>query len=158
MRTQTPPTTKPSLYCDGSDEFASSGAGVGLPSGGLLITDIHDFDDTVVAVLDDASDAVARLKGAGYEVEVLEGESGKQHLDPAGESGGAVSTVKRLLNAFGDQYRVLEHLYDELDAGKQVVSVDASPDEADEAVRVLQDHDGEYIWKFGTWTYTEIGD
>ncbi|HEX6221671.1 MAG TPA: hypothetical protein VF115_11305 [Acidimicrobiia bacterium] len=134
------------------------GAGIATETGGPDIAEIHDFDDTVIAVLDDASNAVPELRSAGYEVEVLEGASGKEHLDPAGESGGAVSTVKRLLNAFGDQYRVLEHLYDELDAGKQVVSVDASPDEADEAIRVLQENDGKYIWKFGTWTYTEIGD
>lgn len=112
----------------------------------------------MIAVVVDASDVAPRLKGAGYDIEVLSGEAGKQHLDPAGESGGAASTIKRLLNAFGDQYRVLEHLYDELDAGKHVVSIAASPDEADEAVRVLQEHGGEYIWKFGTWTYTQIGD
>jgi len=122
------------------------------------LTDIHDFDDTVIAVLDDASKAVARLQGAGYQVEVLEGESGKRHLDPGGETPGAVSTIKRLFSAFGDQYRVLEHLYDELDAGRQVISVETSPDEADDAVKLLQEHDGEYIWKFGSWTYTEISD
>lgn len=109
-------------------------------------------------MLDDTSDVVAQLRGAGYDVEVLSGASGKKHLDPGGESGGAASTVKRLLNAFGDQYRVLEHLYMELDAGKQVVSVDASADEADDAIRILKENDGEYIWKFGSWTYTEIGD
>ncbi len=108
-------------------------------------------------MLEDTSDVVAALQAAGYDVEVLVGDSGKEHLDPTGESGGAVSTVKRLLNAFGDQYRVLERLNDELDAGKQVVSVEASPDEADEAVRILKDHDGQYIWKFGTWTYTHVG-
>lgn len=108
--------------------------------------------------MDDSDDVVSELRAAGYEVEVLRGASGKEHLDPGGKSGGAISTVKRLLNAFGDQYRVLKHLHDELDAGKQVVSVDISPDEADEAVRILRDHDGEYVWKFGSWTYTEIGD
>jgi hypothetical protein len=129
-----------------------------LENGGTTITSIHDFDDTVIAVLDDTSEVVAELQAAGYEVEVLVGASGKEHLDPGGESDGAASTVKRLLNAFGDQYRVLERLHEELDSGKQVVSVDASPDEAGEAVRILKEHDGEYIWKFGSWTYTEIGD
>jgi len=112
----------------------------------------------VIAVLDDPSDAVAQLEAAGYDVEVLKGSEGKDHLDPAGEKGGAASTIKRLLNAFGDQYRVLERLQDELDAGRQVVSVAAVSDEAGEAIRILKEHDGEYIWKFGSWTYTEIGD
>lgn len=122
------------------------------------MTDIHDFDDTVIAVLDDASAVVAELEAAGYEVEVLSGVEGKEHIDPGGESPGVGSTLKRLLSAFGDQYRVMERLNDELDAGRQVVSVAATPDQGSEAVRILQDHDGEYIWKLGKWTFTEVGD
>ncbi|HEX6287293.1 MAG TPA: hypothetical protein VFZ80_07390, partial [Acidimicrobiia bacterium] len=113
------------------------------------MTEIHDFDDTVIAVLDDPSDAVSDLKAAGYEVEVIKGPEGKDHIDPGGETGGAGSTLKRLLNAFGDQYRVIERLNDELDAGRQVVSVAATPDEGTEAARILQEHDGDYIWKLG---------
>lgn len=124
------------------------------------MTEIHDFDDTVIAILDpepDVGNAVDRLSKAGYDLEVLQGDEGKEHLDPAGEKG-AAATVKRLLNAFGDQYRVLDRLYAELDEGNLVVSVNSPPDEADEAVRILQDHGGEYIWKFGTWTFTRIGE
>jgi hypothetical protein len=124
------------------------------------LSELHDFDDTVVAILDHepvAADAVDSLSEAGYEFEVLEGEAGREHLDPGGAEG-AKATVKRLLNAFGDQYRVLDRLRTELDEGKLVVSVDSPPDQADEAVRILQDHGGEYIWKFGTWTFTKIGE
>ena len=124
------------------------------------MSEIHDFDDTVVAILSDtekADTAVAELTAAGYDIEVLEGEEGKQHIDPAGESG-PVATVKRLFNAFGDQYRLLERLAAELDDGNLVISVEAEPDEADEAVRILQDHDGEFIWKLGSWTYTRVGE
>lgn len=123
-------------------------------------SEVHDFDDTVVAILDhepEAANAVERLSDAGYEFEVLRGDEGKEHLDPAGEKG-AKATVKRLLAAFGDQYRVLDRLYAELDKGNLVVSVDSPPDEAAEAVRILQDHGGEYIWKFGSWTFTRIGE
>jgi hypothetical protein len=126
----------------------------------LLLAEIHDFDDTVVAVLSDAEKAegaMARLRAAGYDIEVLEGEGGKNHLDPAGEAGPA-ATVKRLLNAFGDQNRVLERLSRELDEGNLVISVEAKPDEADEAVSILQEHEGEFIWKLGTWTYTRVGE
>ncbi|MGD2043472.1 MAG: hypothetical protein PVJ28_07455 [Acidimicrobiia bacterium] len=122
-------------------------------------SEVHDFDNTVVAILDhepEAADAIDRLSEAGYVFEVLRGADGKAHLDPAGEKS-AKATVKRLLNAFGDQYRVLDRLEAELDKGSLVVSVDSPPDEADQAVRILQDHGGEYIWKFGSWTFTRIG-
>lgn len=121
---------------------------------------VHDFDNTVVAILDrepTTQNAVDRLGEAGYEFEVLAGVDGKEHLDPAGEKN-TVAMVKRLLNAFGDQTRVLETLYEELDNGNLVISVDTRPDEADEAVRILQEHGGSYIWKFGTWTFTRIGE
>ena len=124
------------------------------------MSEIHDFDDTVVAFLSDtekAEMAVAELTAAGYDIEVLEGEEGKKHIDPAGDSG-PVATVKRLFNAFGDQYRLLERLAGELDDGNLVISVEAEPDEADEAVGILQDHDGEFIWKLGSWTYTRVGE
>lgn len=124
------------------------------------MAEIHDFDDTVIAIVSDAEKAEAAVTGltaAGYDIEILEGEEGKEHLDPAGESG-PIATVKRLLNAFGDQYRLLERLQAELDDGSLVVSVNAKPDQADEAVRILQDHDGEFIWKLGTWTYTRVGE
>jgi hypothetical protein len=130
-----------------------------LQSRGFM-AEIHDFDDTVVAVVSDsnkAEAATAELTGAGYEVEVLQGETGKEHLDPAGESS-PVATVKRLINAFGDQYRVLERLTAELDEGKLVISVKAEADEADQAIQIIQDQDGEFIWKLGTWTYARIGE
>lgn len=122
--------------------------------------EIHDFDDTVVAILDDSDIAeavVERLAAAGYEYELLQGEEGRDHLDPEGESGPG-ATIKRLVNAFGDQYRVIDHLTGKLDEGYLVISVDSDPDEANEAVRILQDHGGEFIWKLGTWTYTQVGD
>lgn len=123
-------------------------------------SEVHDFDNTVVAILDyepNVADAVEQLSDAGYDFEVLRGDDGKEHLDPAGDKG-AKATVKRLLAAFGDQYRVLDRLYAELDKGHLVVSVDSTPDQAKEAVRILQDHGGEYIWKFGSWTFTRIGE
>lgn len=122
--------------------------------------DIHDFDDTVVAILDDrasADSAIGQLTDAGYDYEILEGDEGKAHLDPAGHSG-PVASIKRLLNMFGDQYRVIEHLHGQLDDGKVVISVDAKPEDADQAAKVLQDNGGEFIWKFGTWTYTQASD
>lgn len=122
--------------------------------------EIHDFDNTVIAVIDnrdEAEQAVSDLKAAGYDVESLRGEEGKAHLDPEGESG-AGATMKRLLNVFGDQYRILDRLTAELDAGNTVISVDADPDEATRAVEILQDLDAEFMWKLGSWTYSRVGD
>jgi hypothetical protein len=53
---------------------------------------------------------------------------------------------------------VLERLSRELDNGKLVISVEAKPDEAEDAIRILRDHGGEFIWKLGSWTFTRIGD
>jgi len=124
------------------------------------VGEIHDFDDTVVAVFDDSSvvpDVTGELGAAGYRYEVLQGDDGRRHLDPGGETGPG-ATVKRLLNVFGDQYRVLEHLYEKLEKGAVVVSVDAEPDAAGDAVEILQNHDGEFIWKLGAWTYTQVAE
>lgn len=122
------------------------------------ITQVHDFDDTAVAVFGGNAaidDVIAELVAAGYDPEVIKGEEGRRHLDPGGEQGGA-ATLKRLLTAFGDQYRLLERLQEELDNGNVVVSVDATPDEATDAVVIMQDNGGEFIWKLGSWTYTQI--
>jgi hypothetical protein len=124
------------------------------------LAEVHDFDDTVVAVISDrqsADDAAAELTAAGYDVEVLAGAEGQDHLDPAGETG-PVATVKRLLNAFGDQYRILDRLNSELDVGNIVISVDAKGEDAEEAVRILNQYEGEFIWKLGAWTYSPAGD
>lgn len=66
--------------------------------------------------------------------------------------------MKRLLNAFGDQYRILDRLHAELDTGNVVISVDAKDEDAQEAVRILNEHEGEFIWKLGAWTYSPAGD
>lgn len=122
--------------------------------------EIHDFDDTVVAILDDeevAGTVVEQLQAAEYDYELLHGEEGKAHLDTGGVSGPG-ATIKRLLNVFGDQYRVMEQLNTELERGKLVISIDSKPENAQDAVGILQDNGGEFIWKLGTWTFTQVGE
>jgi hypothetical protein len=121
------------------------------------MVDIHSFDNTVVAVLtsgDRVSEALDRLAGAGYEVEVLEGESGSAHLDPDGEEGFWAS-IKRAASALGDEKRVLEQLDSALAEGSVVISVDLEDRDGKEAVSILREH-GEHLWKFGDWTFTPI--
>jgi hypothetical protein len=124
------------------------------------LDDIHDFDNTVVAVLSDEAtvdEERAALSAAGYEVEILKGDEGKAHLDAVGQTG-AVATIKRLVDAFGDRFRVAEKLERELEKGNVVISVDAKPDEAEEAVNVLREHGADFIWKLGSWTFTRVGE
>lgn len=117
----------------------------------------HDFNDTVVAILDDRGDVettAQALRAAGYETEVLTGEDGIAHLDPT--SGEETSVFRSMLEVFGDQRRIVDQLTEALEEGKSVISVESDPDDATEAVRLLTEHGGHYVWKFGEWTYTRI--
>ena len=120
--------------------------------------DAHSFENTVVAVLqsgDNASEAVDRLAEAGFEVEVLEGESGSAHLDPGGNEGFWAS-IKKAASSLGDEQRVLERLDSALSDGRVVVSVEIGDRDGKDAVSILRKHGGEYLWKFGNWTFTPI--
>lgn len=125
-----------------------------------VMTETHDFDNTVVAILErepavrSASEGLAR---SGFEFEILAGEEGRGHIDPATDDG-LIGSVKKLITAFGDQHRIIERLDDALQKGKIVVSVEIDPDDPGEAISILRDHGGHYIWKLGDWTFTPIGD
>ncbi len=120
----------------------------------------HDFDNTIVAILDEepaVQDAAQGLAASGYDFEVLSGEEGRAHIHPGSEDG-VMPAVKRLLKAFGDQHRIIDRLDDALQQGKVVVSVEMDDDEPGDAISILKDHGGHYIWKLGDWTFTRIGD
>ncbi|MFZ0627154.1 MAG: hypothetical protein WAN34_11720 [Acidimicrobiia bacterium] len=124
------------------------------------MTETHDLENTVVAVLDhpsETADIGLELAAAGYQYEILSGEDGRRRLDPGGQES-LQATIKRIIDLFGDQYRVLEQLDTALAEDSLVVSVDTTPDEATDAVSILRDHGGRYIWKFGEWTFTKIED
>jgi len=119
--------------------------------------DTHSFDNTVVAVMKsehEATDAVDRLVRAGYEVEILQGESGSAHLDP-GADAGFWAFLKKAASNLGDERMVLERLDSALSEGSVVISVDLDDRDGKEAVSILRDG-GEYLWKFGDWTFTPI--
>jgi hypothetical protein len=120
----------------------------------------HRLENTVIAILDsepETEDAVTGLAAAGYEYEVLSGDRGRRHLH-YGETGGVVATLRRIAEVFGDEYRVLDQLDDALDAGRIVVSVVAQPEDASRAIEILRNHGGHYVWKFGEWTFTSVGE
>ena len=118
----------------------------------------HDFDNTVVAILDEkpvARDAVESLSAAGYDFEVLAGEQGRRHLDPH-EGDGWAGKIQDLLTTFGDQKRIVKRLDEALEEGKLVVSVDIADQEPADAIGILKNHGGRYIWRLGKWTFTPI--
>lgn len=124
------------------------------------MAETHDFDDTVVAIFDDpaaGAAAAAELSAGGFDLEILRGEEGRNHLDTSSESGPA-AIVNQLLNSFGDQTRIAERLDAELEKGASVISVDAGPDEAGKAGEILKEHGGEFIWRLGAWTFLQIED
>lgn len=124
------------------------------------MSEVHDFDNTVVAILEHqpaVRDASAGLSESGYVFEILEGKEGREHIDPGGHDG-LMATVKRLVNAFGDQYRIIDQLDAALEEGKTVVSVEIEDEDPTEAISILRDHGGRYIWKLGNWTFTRIGE
>ncbi|GIU93202.1 MAG: hypothetical protein KatS3mg011_2108 [Acidimicrobiia bacterium] len=116
----------------------------------------HHFDGTVIAVFPTESSerVVDHLRQAGFQVEILVGEEGRRHL--TGE--GLMAGIRRVLDVFGDRQRMVDRLDAELAAGNVVVSVDSEPDDAVEAASILDSHGGRYIWRFGTWTDTPMGD
>ncbi len=124
------------------------------------MTDTYDLENTVVAVLDHPSETEnvgLELAAAGYRYEIMSGDEGRRRLDPGGQEG-IQATIKRLIDLFGDQYRILDQLDEALAEDSLVVSVATTPDEATKAVGILRDHGGRYIWKFGEWTFTKIED
>lgn len=124
------------------------------------MTNTHDFDKTVVAILDrdpEVADAATGLAAAGYEYEVISGEQGREHIDP-GSDDRVAGTVKKLLTIFGDQGRIIQRLDDALSDGKRVVSVEIDDDDPSGAISILRDHGGHYIWRLGDWTFIRIED
>jgi hypothetical protein len=120
--------------------------------------DTHSFDNTVVAVFhsdDEATEAIDRLGGAEYDVEILRGESGSAHLDPGGDAGFWAS-IRKAASNLGDERRVLERLDAALSEGRVVISVDLDDRDDKEAVSILREYGSESLWKFGDWTFTPI--
>ena len=120
----------------------------------------HDFDNTVVAILDEeplARDATEGLSEAGYHFEVLTGEEGRERIDPSTEEG-LMATLNQLLASFGDQDRIRDRLDDALRRGMIVISVDIADEDPSNAISILRDHGGHYIWRLGEWTFTPIGE
>lgn len=120
--------------------------------------DAHQLDRQVVAVIENGGDhAIDDLRAAGYDVEVLEGEEGRRHLDADGSEHGGGVRVQRIISMFGEERRILERLDEALESGLKVVAVH-TPDDPAEVTSMLQDAGSEWIWRFDGWTHERAGD
>ena len=118
----------------------------------------HELDRQVLGVVDDEADAVTgRLRDAGYDVEIIQGEEGRRHLDAEGSEHGGVVRVKRFLGFFGDERRILERLDEALAEGATVLVVH-TPEDPAEVSDIMQDADARFIWRFDGWTHERVGD
>ncbi len=119
----------------------------------------HDFSNSVIAVFEaDHTELVIRdLSAAGFDAEVLIGESGRSHLDATAD-GGLIAGLKKLARSFGDETRIVGALDAALEQGKSVISVDADDARAPDAARIMEDHGGTYVWRFGEWSFNRVGD
>lgn len=120
--------------------------------------DAHKLDRQVVAVIErDGEDVIEDLRAAGYDVEVLEGEEGRRHLDADGSEHGGVVRVQRIIAMFGEERRILERLDEALADGLKVVAVH-TPESPADATEMLQDARSKWIWRFDGWTHERVGD
>jgi hypothetical protein len=123
--------------------------------------DAHDLNRQVIAILDsepEVRDAVTTLDERGFRYEVMQGEEGREHLDPSGEDHGVFGAVERLAKRLGDEQRILERLDRAVADGNTVIAVYAEDDAATEAVEILKDHGGSYLWRFGQWSHVRVGE
>ena len=119
----------------------------------------HDFSNSVIAIFDaeQAAGALRDLTSANFEAEVLAGAEGRSHLDATAD-GGLFAGLRKLARSLGDETRIVGALDAALQEGKSAVSVDAGPDRAPEAARIMEEHGGSYIWRFGEWSFNQVGD
>ena len=116
-----------------------------------------ELEHCAIAVFSDSNQlaaALEELERDGFEYFVLEGESGRDSLEPKQE--GAVAMLQRLAAAFGDELRIIDRLDRSLAEGDRVVIVRAE-DRQPEVVDMLTEKGGRFLWQFRGWTFNSAG-
>lgn len=120
-----------------------------------------ELRNKVVAIFDaqDATEsAVEDLRTNGYEVEVLEGEEGRERLKTDQEHEGFFESLRGAFeSALGDENQILNNVDAELVEGGAFVVVDASSADESEIAEALKRHGGHYLWHFDSWSYVSLG-
>jgi len=103
---------------------------------------------------DDLAAATVELDKIGFEYFVLEGEKGRESLQPKQE--GLAAALQRMAAAFGDELRIIDRLDRSLANGDQVVIVKADDDQTD-VIDMLTERGGHFLWQFRGWTFNSAG-
>jgi hypothetical protein len=121
---------------------------------------MYELTGRVVGVIDDpehARDAVMDLRAAGFSVKSFDGEKGRARLgEDDGE--GLLSTIRRLLLAFGDETRILDTLDRALANGSTVITVEVTEDGAPMVSEILLQYGGHNAWRLGEWSFNRVGE
>ena len=120
-----------------------------------------ELRNKVVAIFDteDATrSAVEDLRTAGYDVEVLEGDEGRERLKTDEEHEGFFESLRGAVeSALGDEGQILDNVDAELGQGAAFVVVDAESADESEIAEALKQHGGHYLWHFDNWSYVSLG-
>ena len=120
-----------------------------------------ELRNKVVAIFDteDATRAaVEDLRTAGYDVEVLEGDEGRERLKADEEHEGFFESLRGAVeSALGDESQILDNVDAELGQGAAFVVVDAESADESKIADALKQHGGHYLWHFDSWSYVSLG-
>ena len=125
------------------------------------MTEGIELRNKVVAIFDtdDATNAaVEDLRSSGYDVEVLEGDEGRERLKTDEEHEGFFESLRGAFeSALGDEGQILSNVDAELVEGASFVVVDAESADESEIAEALKEHGGHYLWHFDKWSYVSLG-
>lgn len=120
-----------------------------------------ELRNKVVAIFDTdeaTNAAVEDLRANGYEVEVLEGDEGRERLKSDEEHEGFFESLRGAFeSALGDESQILSNVDAELGEGAAFVVVDATSTDESEIAEALKEHGGHYLWHFDSWSYVSLG-
>lgn len=112
--------------------------------------------DEVVGVTDkERSSALTKAAhAAGFDTEII---CDPNQIDVEGRADDG-STFDKVLRFFqeGEEKDALRAFHDRLVEGDHVVRILEVGDRADEAGRLMADHDADLVWHYGRWTYKPL--
>ena len=125
------------------------------------MADVIELRNKVVAIFDTdeaTKAAVDDLRTSGHDVEVLEGDEGRERLKADDEHEGFFESLRGAFeSALGDEGQILDNVDAELGEGAAFVVVDASDADESEIATALKEHGGHYLWHFDSWSYVSLG-
>ena len=112
--------------------------------------------NAVVGVIDEPGEALraaAELREAGFQPDVLSGESGVQRIENAGGSPEGVRVIRAAQSLFGYEAEHTERHMTDLSAGHFVVLVESHDNETtDRILDVFSKHGGHFVNYYSRWT------